>query len=325
MHRHALTVVFGIGLVVAACKADSTEAPASAPADAGPDVAQTDAVFSARLFRPAVERIVAIGDLHGDLSATRRALRLAGAIDESDKWIGGTLVVVQTGDEIDRGDDDRAILDLIERLKGESKAAGGELIALSGNHELMNAQLDFRYVTPGSLPAFAEFKPTSAMTDKLADVDEAMRSRGAAFFPGAPYAKMLADRPLFVKVGDNVFVHGGILPKHVTYGLDRMNDEVHAWLLGDRPEPPPVVVADDGPVWARNYSDSPDAAACATLERALTAMQGKRLVMGHTVQEGGIVPACEERGWLIDVGLSKYYSGKRQILDIQGDTVTVLD
>ena len=31
---------------------------------------------------PAARRIVAIGDLHGDLDATRRALRLAGAIDE---------------------------------------------------------------------------------------------------------------------------------------------------------------------------------------------------------------------------------------------------
>src|SRR5690606_15212831 len=32
-------------------------------------------------------RIVAIGDLHGDLSAARAALRLAGAIDARDRWI----------------------------------------------------------------------------------------------------------------------------------------------------------------------------------------------------------------------------------------------
>ncbi len=34
-------------------------------------------------------RVVAIGDLHGDLEAARSALRLAGAIDEQDQWIGG--------------------------------------------------------------------------------------------------------------------------------------------------------------------------------------------------------------------------------------------
>ena len=61
---------------------------------------------------PGVPRIVAIGDLHGDLDACRRALRLGGAIDDADRWIGGDLVVVQTGDQLDRGDDEQAIIDL---------------------------------------------------------------------------------------------------------------------------------------------------------------------------------------------------------------------
>ncbi len=71
---------------------------------------------------PAAERIVAIGDLHGDLEVTQRVLRLAGAIDENDRWIGGDLVVVQTGDQLDRGDDERAILDLFARLRDEAEA-----------------------------------------------------------------------------------------------------------------------------------------------------------------------------------------------------------
>ena len=33
------------------------------------------------------QRIVAFGDVHGDLEAARGALRLAGAIDEQDRWI----------------------------------------------------------------------------------------------------------------------------------------------------------------------------------------------------------------------------------------------
>src|SRR5688500_6932282 len=76
------------------------------------ETAQSD--LASLRFAPAA-RVIAIGDLHGDLAATRRALRLAGAIDEHDRWIGGDLVVVQTGDQLDRGDDEQAIVDLLGR------------------------------------------------------------------------------------------------------------------------------------------------------------------------------------------------------------------
>lgn len=44
---------------------------------------------------PAVPRLVAVGDLHGDLPKARHAFRLAGLIDEQDRWVGGTTTVVQ--------------------------------------------------------------------------------------------------------------------------------------------------------------------------------------------------------------------------------------
>lgn len=50
---------------------------------------------SPRTILPAVPRIIAIGDLHGDLEKARRAFRLGGLIDENDRWIGGTTTAVQ--------------------------------------------------------------------------------------------------------------------------------------------------------------------------------------------------------------------------------------
>ena len=44
---------------------------------------------------PAVARIVAIGDLHGDMDKARRAFRVGGLIDEHDRWTGGTTTAVQ--------------------------------------------------------------------------------------------------------------------------------------------------------------------------------------------------------------------------------------
>ena len=38
--------------------------------------------------KPAVERLVAIGDVHGDLSKVREAFRAAGMTNEKDEWVG---------------------------------------------------------------------------------------------------------------------------------------------------------------------------------------------------------------------------------------------
>ncbi len=75
---------------------------------------------------------MAIGDLHGDMDAARAALRLAGAVDEEGHWAGGKLTVVQTGDILDRGDDEEAILELFLRLQEGARAAGGEIYLLNG-------------------------------------------------------------------------------------------------------------------------------------------------------------------------------------------------
>jgi hypothetical protein len=271
---------------------------------------------------PGAKRMVAIGDVHGDLEATRAALRLAGAIDARDRWIGADLVVVQTGDQLDRGDDERRILDLFEKLMLEAKAAGGRFLPLNGNHEVMNVQGDFRYVTEAGFHEFAEL----AIGNPGGRGPESERGRFAAFAPGGVYAKLLAERPTVAVVGDTLFAHGGVLPKHVEYGLGRLNAEVSAWMRGERPELPRPMQSDDAPVWTRLYGErNPDAIACDALESALDALRVKRLVVGHTVQKSGINPACNERVFRIDIGLSRYYGTKpAQVLEIQGDTVKVL-
>lgn len=298
---------------VATTTTTSTAAPA--PANAG----------SLAVSKPAPERVVAIGDLHGDLDATRRAFRLAGAIDDRDAWIGGKLVLVQTGDVIDRGDDDRKILDLIERLKGEAEKAGGQVVALVGNHEIMNAELDFRYVTRGAFSAFADVSPKDErMADTAAKVDANERGRAAAFLPTGPYAKMLAQRPVVARVGDTIFVHGGVLPKHVKSGLDGINEGTRKWLLGETRSLPKEITSEDGLLWTRMYSAAPGPSECKTLDETLKALNAKRMVMGHTPQKPDISPACEEKAWRIDTGMSKHYGGQVQVLELRGDAVKVL-
>ena len=275
------------------------------------------------LKTPLRERLVAIGDVHGDLEATRTALRLAGAIDANDHWSGGKLVVVQAGDQLDRGDDERRIVDLLAALGEEAKAAGGALHVLNGNHETMNVAGDFRYVTPGGFTSFAEF--ATANRPELARFSPSERGRAAAFLPGGPYALKMSGRPTILILGDSVFVHGGVSPEHVRYGIERINREVGQFMRGEIRELPPFLQRDDSPMWLRAYSDEPLLPnACARLEQVLGELGVRRMIVGHTVQRRGITSACGERVWRIDVGLARHYGGPRQVLEIHDGKVRVV-
>ena len=99
-------------------------------------------------------RLVALGDLHGDLGQAEAALQLAGATDSAGAWAGRTGdVLVQCGDLVDRGPGSLAVLRRFEDLAGE---AGGAVELLLGNHELMNLQRDFRYVNKNELIALGQ-------------------------------------------------------------------------------------------------------------------------------------------------------------------------
>lgn len=308
----------------AACNRDAPPPPpatASSPSPSGPPAGSSKALAddTAELRFPAPKRLVAIGDIHGDLAAARRALRIAGAIDDADKWVGGDLVLVQTGDRVDRGNEDRAVLDLFERLGEEAEKAGGKIHALNGNHELMNVAGDFRYVSKPSFEEFAGLGPGIAGSDpRILRFAEPYRPRAAAFMPGGTYARRLAARGVVAIVGDSVFVHGGVSPAHVRYGLGKANRDVRAWLEGAAGPPPSVVMADDGLVWTRRYSERPTPQDCAALGEVLDMLGAKRLVVGHTVQKEGITEGCGGKVWRVDVGMSAFYGGKTEVLEIAG-------
>ncbi|KAJ1638018.1 hypothetical protein T492DRAFT_859064 [Pavlovales sp. CCMP2436] len=70
-------------------------------------------------------RLVAVGDLHGDVDAGHRVLRLAGLIDVAGAWAGGDAVLVCTGDLVDRGGEAKQLYELFQQLAVEARTAGG--------------------------------------------------------------------------------------------------------------------------------------------------------------------------------------------------------
>ena len=278
--------------------------------------------LSASAAQPAGRgRVVAIGDIHADLGALRLALRTAGAIDARDEWVGGALTVVQLGDLIGRSDDEKQVLDFLFDLQRRARQAGGTVHALIGNHEVFGGRLDNQAVGPNPFPAW-ETVPGLRLDDpRLRHLPPYARARGAALMPGGPYARQLAELPVVLKLGQTVFVHGGVVPRWARYGIDRINREVRDWLMGLTAEPDSALGVDDGDrvMWTRQFSANVTDADCALLEQSLKLLGARRMIVAHTVH-AEITARCDERVWAVDVGMSRAYGGHVEVLEIVNDS-----
>ena len=246
---------------------------------------------------PAPARLVAVGDLHAGLPAALAAFRLAGVVDAEGKWSGGATWLVQTGDVTDRGPDSKGVLALLRRLQGEAEAAGGKLIPLLGNHEVMNLTGDWRYVSPADLDGYG---------------GEAARK--AAFAPSGEDGAWLVQRDAVAKVGGTVFVHGGVDANWARLHVRGINAAVRGALLH---QAPPTVLGPDGPLWNRAYLLSDPVVACEELDRALQELGAERMVVGHTTQESGrVAERCGGRLLGIDTGISAHYGSHTAAIEI---------
>ncbi len=276
---------------------------------------------SSRTYRlpVGVERVVAIGDLHGDFQATLKVFALTGATDESGHWKGGRLHVVQLGDILDRGGEELKIIAFLQRIQKEALAQGGRLYVLTGNHEIVNFQGNFKWADPGSLSTFDRFKtPTLLNTHRtrLRGTKAPYFGRRIAFLPGGPLSSWFAKNPVVLKLGGLLFAHGGVLKVHVNYGLERINRETADYLLGKRTLPPPLV-GRSAPIWTRKFAKREKPSRCRKLWRVLNASKTQVLIVGHTVQRGGITSACDGGVYRVDVGMAKKYgTGNIQALEI---------
>jgi hypothetical protein len=252
------------------------------------------------------------------MDAARDALELAGLVDAEGRWAGGSTRVIQVGDQLDRGNQERALLAWFDELSIEAAEAGGAFRPLIGNHEAMNVDLDLRYVTPGGFLDYADLASSLSEDDREDLVAAGLRAkdhgRVAAFRPGGAEALRLSAHPVIALEGEMVFLHGGLLPAHLEVGIDAINAEVAEWMRGERPSAP-VISGPDSPLWTRAYSQDPDAADCADAKAVLDGLSLKRMVVAHTVQPDGISSACEGRVWRVDVGLSRHYGGPIQVLE----------
>jgi hypothetical protein len=200
---------------------------------------------------PAGPRIVAVGDIHGAGPGLAQILQAAGLIDARQQWSGGTARLVQTGDILDRGADVRAAFDLLMRLEGEARRAGGRVDVLFGNHEGMNVLHDFRDVSPEAMARFADNRSDDRLR-KTFDSHASVAKRAGntlnreewskthprgypeyvdAFGPSGAYGKWMRNRQAVLQIGDTIFMHAGLNPER-TLTIEEINNAVEQDVKG---------------------------------------------------------------------------------------------
>lgn len=161
-----------------------------------------------------VERIIAIGDVHGDFDYLIHLLKIARVIDNDYEWIGGNTYVIQLGDQIDNcrpyynhcsdkdaTPNDKAsdiqIINFLGDLHDEALRQGGAVISLLGNHEILNIEGDLSYVS------YENIKESHGTKGRIKDFSST----------GKIGKKIICTHPPAIIIGTNLFVHAGILPQ----------------------------------------------------------------------------------------------------------------
>ena len=306
------------------------------------------------------QRIVAVGDLHGDFQAWTQIARAAGLTDAQGHWSGGRTTLVQLGDITDRGPDSLLIIRNLQQLAAEAPGAGGRVVVLLGNHEAMNLIGDLRYVMPGEFAAFADRQSFArrerVYTRDRRKLEAAARARNPDILPSAVRAEWLARTPLgwvehraawsptgdigrwaarnpaVLRIGDTLFAHGGISAEYGKWTIDEINRRAAAAMLAADDSPKSILGDPLGPLWYRGLvMRHVDAQArrgnavhnsAAELTEVLTAYGAQRMVIAHTPSLTGIGITNGGRLIRIDTGISIHYGGPLSWLEIVGAKVT---
>jgi len=244
---------------------------------------------------PKHNRVIVIGDIHGDLDVVIKCLIIAKCINNIEvpetkdvlsmdaffktlKWIGNDTYIVQLGDQIDRvrpqnWDNNEVTQDSAYKDEGSTleifylfyyldiiaRKHNGRVFSIIGNHEIMNVEGDFRYV---SLKEFKSFKehlesiynkkskfPYHSRTLKLNSIKllknniesntdsklpKGYRERLYAFSPTGLCSNLIGfNSYTMLQIGNWLFCHGSpVLNTLNTYPINIINNYVSLYLIG---------------------------------------------------------------------------------------------
>jgi len=293
-----------------------------------------------------VERLVVIGDVHGDYDNYVAVLEEAGLINRRGNWAGGETHFVQVGDVPDRGPDTDKIIEHLQRLERQAERAGGMVHALIGNHEFMNVTGDLRYVHPGEYEALTSrnsgrlrdayyqqiVQATEARNETLEEpviIDDAFRDKWYAEFPlgyvehrltwqpGGDFNTWVSTHNSVIRINDMLFMHAGLGPDMLDKSITAINDTIRAEILGAYDYNNSLGDSQTGPLWYRGLAQNPEAAEREHVRSLLETYQVNTVIVGHTPDLGIITPRFGGSVIITDTGIAAYYGSHKGSLLVE--------
>ena len=160
-------------------------------------------------------KLIAISDIEGNISGFYSFLVHNKVIDENFNWIFGQGHLVLNGDFFDRGSNVTEVLWLIYHLENQAEKSGGKVHFILGNHEMMNLYGDSSYND-------RKYIELAKQVSGLSDWNEALKF---LYSDSTELGKWLRSKNIVEKIGDIIFVHGGLNILHVNgnYSLKELN------------------------------------------------------------------------------------------------------
>jgi hypothetical protein len=273
--------------------------------------------------------LYAVGDIHGDSLLLKHVLvNLTNAVNifndkdihdsklEDLRWnLNNSSYIVFCGDLIDRTRDhdtnyslqdensDLEIIKTLDRLDREARNYRGRVLILLGNHEMMNFNQNFDYVSNMGM----------------------YENRELDFKPGSLWANYISDNCFTViKINNLIFTHGGFCINFIRQFkkfdlsgnniIGSINHAIRIFLEKGEFSPGLAKIKDllftkESVLFCRDFGFNKYN--CKDLDEIFDTLNmdpdNSKMIIGHSIQDE-VNSICDDRVWRIDLGLSRAFN-----------------
>ncbi len=255
------------------------------------------------------EKLLALSDIEGNFDMFRKLLQANGVIDEKFNWIFSNGHLILIGDMFDRGNQVTECLWLIYSLEEKAKISGGYVHYILGNHEIMNLRGNHRYV--------------QQKYSRNADLLKIKLPR--LYGENSELGRWLRTKNVMEKVGDILFVHGGISDdvSQTNLSVDEINELLRPYYASVNIDSSNSALmkinsTSTSPFWYRGYYAEVNLRpSMQQIDDVLQRFGVNQIITGHTIVEGSI--SAHYNGKVINTD-TEHARGKSEALLVEGST-----